>query len=154
MSRQSRIRVDYRKSNKLGEKWSVPKPSGENLDYCKELDNMIKQLEITILNEHNKQLTWNARPSARETIEANEMLLVLRDILKARQITFNKTSCVAKLENAKLLETKAIATAGFKDYETDVLSGTNKESKQLFIIGGVVLLLALGIILYSTKKKK
>ena len=153
MSRKSRIRSDYRKRNfsKLDKKYSVPK-GNDQVNYCIELDALIKSLEVIASNEHKKQLRENNRPSKRSTIEKGEYLQILRDILKARELEFTNTKCVAKIENAKLLETKAIATAGFKDYEEDVLEASDKERTKLFVIGGVVLLAGLLIILKVTKK--
>lgn len=159
MSRKSRIRKDYRKKHfpELDKKYSVPKTgaTANTTNYCIELDKLIKSMDIIILTESKKQIAADSRSSKKSTIQKKEYLQMLRDIRATRGKEFISSNCVSKIENAKLLETKEIISGELKIYEADVLEASSKESKNLLLIGGAVLLAALAIIIkVSTKGKK
>jgi len=118
---------------------------------CTELDKQIKLLDIAIADAHRKELTEGNKAKEFGFKATAELLSEVRG---QRQASFVNGSCALAIENIKAQETAKIIGSEVGKYEDDVLSGSGKESKQLFMIGGVVLLVALGIILMATKKKK
>jgi len=118
-------------------------------NYCKDADLFIKELDVRIAQYTKDKIGSN---NVRKII-AGGWLPILNPIRADLQVKFVQEDCAHKLEIKKAQETAGIIGTEVAKYEDDVLAGSGKESKQLFIIGGVVLLVALGIIMYSVKKK-
>lgn len=120
-------------------------------DDCIELDKQIKKLDIAIADASKKE--------ARESNKAKEFgfratVEVLSDIRAERQTKFINKRCATEIENMKAQETAKIIGQEVSKYEDDVLTGSDKERRNLFLIGGGILIVALVTILMATRKKK
>ena len=120
----------------------------KDASYCKDADRYIKELDVRIA-QYSKDRIGS---SSSKKIIAPAWLAILNPIRSDLQLKFVQKDCAHKLEIKKAKETAGIIGSEIEKYEDDVLTGSNKERTKLFIIGGVTLLGALAIILYSRKK--
>lgn len=118
-------------------------------NWCQDADRFIKELDVRIAQYSKDKING----SLGQKLIASGILPVLEEKRSNLQILFVNKECASKLEQKKALETAGIIGQEVAKYEEDVLGGSDKERQKLFIIGGVVLLGALGIILFSQKKK-
>lgn len=118
-------------------------------NWCKDADRFIKEMDVKIAQMAKDKIS----KSTAKKVYAGIVMPSLEKKRSDLQIEFINKECTHKLELEKAKETAGIIGNEAEKYEADVLSGSDKERKQLFIIGGVVILGALGIILYSMKKK-
>ena len=121
----------------------------KNISDCVDIDKQIKLLDVDITNKSKERLTAKGN----RVMYLKKYVEVATAIRSNFQEQFVREDCASKIENKKALETAGIIGKEIEKYEKDVLFGSDKERKQLFIIGGVVLLIALGVILYANKKK-
>ena len=99
---------------------------------CIKLDKHIKLLDIDIASKSKERLSAQG-----SRVDYLERFVSIANVVRSKlQVQFVNQDCKIELEMKP---------------EAELSSG--KKSKQLFIISAVVLLVALGIILYSKKKK-
>lgn len=118
---------------------------------CVELDKQLKQLDIAINDARRAEIQANKDI---DKFKSRAKAELMEEVRSKKQTQFIEKKCATNLENMKAQETAKIIGQEVSKYEEDVLGGSDKERQKLFIIGGVILLFALGTILILTKNNK
>jgi hypothetical protein len=149
MSRRGRIRDNYRNKvyPKLYNEYSVGTITNQT-DECYALKNLLKSLDLIILNYSKKN--WG-RASKKSNIEGEHHLVLLKEIRKIREGEFGSKKCNITISNSQILDVKEIINTESKEYNLDIKK-EDKPKKYIYYGIGVSIMLA-GMFIILKKKK-